>query len=130
VRRVDNLTTFMFRLPINSGRCNLLYPLRASPGLYRDSFFLFKFGSILFLVSYRIQSLFSKFSHMLCVISSDVAMYRILWPRFKDSWPRIDVAVPVQAEKCSAFVVFSFHLPLFALAVVAVLAGMPIDNGD
>lgn len=65
---------------------------------------------------------------MLCVITSDVAMYLILWSRFKDSWPRIDIAVPVQAEKCSAFVRFSFHLPLLALAVVAVLAGMSIDG--
>lgn len=65
---------------------------------------------------------------MLCAISSDFAMYRILWPRFKDSWPRIDVTVPVQAEKCSAFARFSFHVPLLALAVVAVLAGMSVDG--
>jgi len=52
----------------------------------------------------------------------------ILWPRFKDSWPGIDVAVPVQAEKCSAIVRFSFHLPLLALAVVAVRAGMSVDG--
>ena len=52
----------------------------------------------------------------------------MLWPRFRDSSPRIDEAVPVQAEKCNAFVRYSFHLPMSAVEVTAVRAGMSIGG--